>query len=455
MIKGWMAIVLVPLALSQGIALAQVGPELPEGVGAGAESATAERQRDPEVGRGESSFIPKPTLIPVEQSKAIHMDLVNCQWWDCWLAHLILPPSTRMNQYQIWFDNNSLQPIQIKKTVLVTEGKLTGFQLTNSDLSLIKPDQVLTAKQKSGLALQVRRNAMPPEQYEGDFHLIFAGRNETVTLPLLVNVRTGPLLPIVALFFGVVLGRLLKYMQERGGPQAEKLRLINRLESDLGAADPADQKLLANALINARKLVFREELEKAGVQIDLIRGRLEVLQQLQRIEQRLAADETGNLSPFLDQVDQVRGFLGDGEDDRAKRGLEALQAELEGARGDETATELGAAAGRAVQVLMPQAPMVMAEEPMAPAMRLRKGLLWVAGLSDELRAEATLWVVRPVLSLGLLVGLALVGVNELYVEKGVALGAKPLSDYWGLILWGLSADVASRSLSNLKDRQGD
>jgi hypothetical protein len=83
-------------------------------------------------------------------------------------------------------------------------------------------------------------------------------------------------------------------------------------------------------------------------------------------------------------------------------------------------------------------------------MQLRQGLVWIAGVSDELRAEATLWVVRPLLSIGLLVGLSLVGVNELYVEKGTSLGAKPLSDYWGLILWGLSADVASRSLSNLK-----
>jgi hypothetical protein len=242
----------------------------------------------------------------------------------------------------------------------------------------------------------------------------------------------------------------LKYMQDRGGPQAEKLRLINRLEADLGAADPGDQKLLANALINVRKLVFREELEKAGIQIDLIRGRLDVLQQVQRIEKRLAADETGNLAPFIEQLQRVRGFLGDGEDDRAKRELEALQADLDGAKGDATVAELSTAAGQAAQSLTAIVPMVIKAVPPSRMMQLRQGLVWIAGVSDELRAEATLWVVRPLLSIGLLVGLSLVGVNELYVEKGTSLGAKPLSDYWGLILWGLSADVASRSLSNLK-----
>ncbi len=65
-----------------------------------------------------------------------------------------------------------------------------------------------------------------------------------------------------------------------------------------------------------------------------------------------------------------------------------------------------------------------------------------------MRAEATLWVVRPLLSLALLFGLSVVGIRALYVEKGATFGADP-ADYLGLVLWGLSADVASRSLSNL------
>jgi hypothetical protein len=49
----------------------------------------------------------------------------------------------------------------------------------------------------------------------------------------------------------------------------------------------------------------------------------------------------------------------------------------------------------------------------------------------------------------LLGGLSAMGLGSLYVEKGGTFGARPFSDYLGLILWGLSADVASRSLSNL------
>ncbi len=77
-------------------------------------------------------------------------------------------------------------------------------------------------------------------------------------------------------------------------------------------------------------------------------------------------------------------------------------------------------------------------------------LVNLSGVSDRVRAEATFWVVRPLLSLILLVGLSAVGIGSLYVENGTTFGAKPFADYLGLILWGLSADVASRSLSSLQ-----
>jgi hypothetical protein len=42
------------------------------------------------------------------------------------------------------------------------------------------------------------------------------------------------------------------------------------------------------------------------------------------------------------------------------------------------------------------------------------------------------------------------GITTPYVEEGAASGANPLGDCLGLVLWGLSAEEASRSLSNLQ-----
>lgn len=77
-------------------------------------------------------------------------------------------------------------------------------------------------------------------------------------------------------------------------------------------------------------------------------------------------------------------------------------------------------------------------------------LITLSGVTDQVRAETTFWVVRPLLSLILLLGLSAVGMGSLYVERGTTFGARPFADYLGLILWGLSADVASRSLSSLQ-----
>ena len=77
----------------------------------------------------------------------------------------------------------------------------------------------------------------------------------------------------------------------------------------------------------------------------------------------------------------------------------------------------------------------------------------LAEFSDQVRAEATYWFVRPLVYMVLIIGLTLVGLNTLYIEKGETFGARPMSDYLTLFLWGLGADVASRSVSSLRGQE--
>ena len=69
--------------------------------------------------------------------------------------------------------------------------------------------------------------------------------------------------------------------------------------------------------------------------------------------------------------------------------------------------------------------------------QVQRTLIDFSGLLDLVQAEATCWFVRPLLYRVLLVGLTIVGLNTLYIEKGETLGARSLSDYLGLLLWGL------------------
>ncbi len=434
-IKWTAAMIVAPLMLGQGVALAQTPPAI-----------------SPGLDRQVPSSVP---VSPIENSDRIHLDLVNCSGWaDCLLSRMVLPNSMQVDTYQLWFENGSATPIGVAQTATIARGQLTGYQLTENNLGLKESNQTLLGNQITRLNLQVNRLQIPPDHYDGKVFFMLKDGNTRLTLPVTLNVRSGPLLPVFALFLGVVLGRLLKYMQARGGPQADKLKLINRLEADLNALHPEDQKLLASMLLSVRQLVFREELTQADAQISLMRARLEVLQKLRRIQERLEADATGNLQQFLPQIEQARLFLSAAEDAAAQRELATLQDELSGVRGDATAADLETAVSHVAQRLDAKAAIAPISAKGWRRFHLRKSLIGLAGVSDELRAEATLWVVRPLLSIGLLVGLALIGLNELYIEKGTTLGAKPFSDYWGLILWGLSADVASRSLTSLNEKQG-
>ena len=57
---------------------------------------------------------------------------------------------------------------------------------------------------------------------------------------------------------------------------------------------------------------------------------------------------------------------------------------------------------------------------------------------------------RALLAIALLIFLMFIGLETLYVKEGTTFGARSAFDYVALLLWGLSADVASRTLTTLR-----
>jgi hypothetical protein len=70
-------------------------------------------------------------------------------------------------------------------------------------------------------------------------------------------------------------------------------------------------------------------------------------------------------------------------------------------------------------------------------------------MASAFRAEVTLWLVRPLFYLLLIGALCALGMQQLYL-KNATFGSDPFSDYFGILIWAMSSDVASRSLSSLK-----
>jgi hypothetical protein len=65
------------------------------------------------------------------------------------------------------------------------------------------------------------------------------------------------------------------------------------------------------------------------------------------------------------------------------------------------------------------------------------------------RNDARVWL-QLLLKIALFIGLVVVGIETLYVTQGLFFGANPLTDYLSLVLWGLTAEVTSRTLSTLR-----
>lgn len=58
-------------------------------------------------------------------------------------------------------------------------------------------------------------------------------------------------------------------------------------------------------------------------------------------------------------------------------------------------------------------------------------------------------VASTIAYLVLIAFLAVIGMQQLYLKNAI-FGADPFSDYFGLLIWAMSSDVASRTLSGLK-----
>jgi hypothetical protein len=85
--------------------------------------------------------------------------------------------------------------------------------------------------------------------------------------------------------------------------------------------------------------------------------------------------------------------------------------------------------------------------PSAAAKAVAKTFAFVSGSSQTVIQQGR-WVQAA--SFALLLGLLVLwGFQSLYLSNGTTFGAGGLYDYLGLFLWGLSADVAQRTLQNL------
>jgi hypothetical protein len=308
--------------------------------------------------------------------------------------------------------------------------------------------------------MKIDRSNIPPDHYTGNVYISVEGMAGWLTVPMDLYMRNPPLFPSLVLVFGIVLGRLVQYMKERGTPQAEALRKLYVLRAKIEEAHEDDQNALKPMIDRAKKMTYGAELDKLDDELLAIEKRLEVLNKIRLIEEEdLKGKEKDPIGKqVIAYIKRVRKQVERGEDEKVgtlMKKLDPLLTELEKGADISEMKNIEQAKNRANEVK--DAAKAAAETPTRPVpSRYRRGGEWFLKLltGSAIPAEVSLWFIPPFLYITLVVGLYFVGMGSLYVDKGLSFGANPLADYMGLFLWGLSSDVASRTLTNLGELGG-
>jgi hypothetical protein len=413
-----------------------------------------------------------PVLLPLNGNgkEQINLKLVNCNKLlviDCALAKLLLPGGAFMEQYDLRLENPTNSDIKITNSLVYADGSNSNgnFQLSNQVTKentnppfVLDITEPLSANKIQSLHIKLNSSAMYPDQYSGAA-ILTLGQKNRLSFPIILSVRSGPLLPLFVLFLGVVLGRLLKYMQERGEPQAKALQELYRLQSDIKAArlEIADEESLLKMAKEVETLIIREKLDIAPAEIKSIYDRMEILGQLKSLEEKINANAQSPELPDVDtltiDIREARSSIAQKDDARAKELLVRIREKINAVSTKSAAEDIGV---KGVNQLLSEVTTATGKIGSAPLVLTKKSIsnfkmfmITFSGVSDQIRAEATFWIVRPILSVTLLIGLSFVGMGSLYVEKPT-FGANPFADYLGLIIWGMSADFASRKLVDPK-----
>ncbi len=389
-----------------------------------------------------------PKLSVRNGSTTLKVQIVNCfPWIGCFLSKTLYGPT---EDHSFPLDNGSVMPFRVTGAAAAygdLNHRNTGTSLQLNLSKPVEPNPIVT------IPLAVNSGDLTPDHYVGDVQLRIPGKDEPLKIPLELNVKTGPELPILFLIVGILFGRLIKYMKDKGIPQSDLLRQFLEVQAR-AAQDPQNLGLLQHMLEQVRTNIDQMKLDTAKADLAMIGNRLTLLSRLRYLETLLtprSGDE--GIVAVLNNIKLARSQISTEADptDTAKQietqvqALPALAAPVDSAV---RAMEVAAATGvrGAAAFTMPPAP----PDGAAPGPnRWRRLVAKLTGHGDALRADLTHWFVRPMMWVVLILALVVTGFLQLYA-KNASFGADPISDYFGLFVWAVGSDVASRTLSNLK-----
>lgn len=401
----------------------------------------------------------QPDVKPVTANPAFQV--VRCQTRvGCAIADLLLPSVMSGDKRTVQLDNQTPADVVVAGAELVLRGDKAGHVVTSNDIEVTAP-QTISAGKVTPISLRVKRSSLLPDHYQGSLRLRIKGLDQPVTFNVALDVRNGLAIPLLILLAGVLVGRLV---QSTSTPAAQaQVRLLRRyysLQSVIGdVGDKGTSSYLAQQMESVKRRIelATEPEETLNSELTKIETYARFLLNLESIERQLT--ELGLDALAAELIPKIReARLALMRDDVSQ--AELLRKDIESRlRQAEEDTSMGAsadllkAAAKRFHLFGDKLDKLADQPDASPTggiMRwIRKFVIVLAG-SPHISAETRYWLVRPLLFIILLLILVLLGLQTLYINAGATFGAGGLYDYLGLFIWGLSADVAQRTLQNLQ-----
>lgn len=399
------------------------------------------------------SAVPDVTAV----TDSLTMSVIRCtNWLECGLAALFFPGARQQTDWSVLLENRAAQDAAVTSTSLHVRNTASSVR---SDALTVTAPAVLPALEISESRVTVDSSRMEPGSYTGSLRLRVDGAASPVAVALQISVRSSPLLPIILVILGVLLGRLVRWVET---PAVKgRLAIYGVLQNLRRDVDLLDDSVARSTIVRQIDDLERTSSQSAdetqiaawtekSQEIALRLQTFRKLANLRGILTRPPYQGKPLVEPVVKQVDDAYAKL-------LLPGKEALTAaqtiltEIETklaqpdfrGRGDTDEARIMQAA---VDVpLTDTTVQPVPAEPAGVSAWIGRTLRRISGISTG----ATYYIVRPLLWIVLIVVLGLVGLQSQYVNNGITFGAAGIYDYLALFLWGLTADVASTGLLNL------
>ncbi len=400
-----------------------------------------------------------------------------------WLVGL-LPRYIRQEGIFVRVENAGPTSVSFRDFSLSLKGQKTQHPLSKSDVIWENPDEVIPP---GGIATMqftftdAARDIIQPDSYSGSLRLHVKNYPQSLQVGISLFSRTGVMGAMIALLLGILVGRMLKSVNNASDqidlmgrfvplrakadnlsdPVSKKALMIelNELERQINEVKDPSQRPMVEAM-------FPTVETKVAQIVDLDSTYRRLGEQF--VEKKVRKEKQ---QPVLNEMNRVRDAILVGDQVEIKAGWGAILSAAEVALAPERTRSLDGplepsaeetanlkAELSAIEQMMQKSEkggLLNSEEGTAETFwqKLERGFFRFFNLIGgvKINARVKFGVFRPLVAIVTFLVVLLIGFQEIYLSSGDGadtFGAEGVYDHFKLFVWGVVSDIFSRTLTD-------